>query len=312
MYPFSFKISLSMLVIIIFVSSFVMAYEEDSSSLEDATVTVILDQKGIKLTLEFIKDAYEQGNLTSDECHFLLHRLGEISSGKFGIKKSMHEASEVIELCRTGFIHGLFLGADFEDINVSDLCIQSLKSSALRLQCFHGLGHGLEVFFNYNLNEALSVCKLENNVAYRSACLSGVFMEEFSPRMHLSRNSTNETFSICEENEFMRECFWYVGIRVTEQNVSLSEGLKKCNTLDVKYKLDCEKGFGVLAARRSNYKLSEILFVCNDSKACLLGAASEFGLSKEIPRGLSLCTRVSWNSTLGCFSELISGYSKHF
>ena len=130
----------------------------------------LVDKEGIKATLNKIENIYEKGNLTSDECHFLLHGLGEYTSTKFGIKKSMQETTNAMELCRSGFIHGLFLSANLEQINNTNICIKnSFSSLALRLNCLHGLGHGLTVFYDYNLSQAINVCKSTKNEEYQSA-----------------------------------------------------------------------------------------------------------------------------------------------
>ncbi|MBX4196860.1 hypothetical protein KW805_04700 [Candidatus Pacearchaeota archaeon] len=261
----------------------------------------LFNKNGIKNTLTIVGSLYEQGNLTSDECHFILHELGDYASKKIGIKKSLQEATET---CRAGFIHGLFLNSNLTEVHDTSLCT-GFFTKKLRLQCLHGLGHGLTVFFDYNLSEALGVCKSGKNDGYQSACASGVFMEEFSPRAHLSRNATNETFEICENNDFKSECNWYIGIRITQYNKSLTQGLKECNNAGQNYHTDCERGIGVLAARRTNYDKENVFSICGISKECLFGAASEFSLSEGIKRGLLFCRQFPIEDKRRCLSEVM-------
>lgn len=270
----------------------------------------LLNQSGIKVVLNTLENQYGDSNLTSDECHFLLHELGAYASIKFGIKKSMQDATNSMELCRSGFIHGLFLSANLNQINNTDICTKnSFKNFALKLNCLHGLGHGLSVFFDYNLSQAMAVCKSEPNKKYQSACASGVFMEEFSPRAHSSINATKETFSICDKNDFKSECYWYVGIRIFSfMNNSLTETLKECKTANNSYQKDCERGIGVLATRRQNFNISQINLICQNNNECLFGAASEFGLSEGFFKGLSFCHSLSFTQKIHCYLEVINSF----
>ena len=298
------------LLVFIFLLPFTVKSEDHKKVTEYAPFYQLINEKGITFTLNMVENLYEQGNLTSDECHLLLHNLGEYASVKLGIQKSMQEATEI---CRAGFIHGLFLSADLSEINNTEICTRSsFNTPSLRLQCLHGLGHGLAVFFNYNLSPALNICKLGENRDDQSACATGVFMEEFSPRAHQSKPADNRTFEICDEYDFKPECNWYVGIRILKDNKSLSEGVQECSKAKLEYQSDCERGFGVMAAGRTDYNIKEIVARCTGFRACLLGAASEFGLSKELFKGLLFCRSISRQDRRECFMEIINSYSKHF
>lgn len=271
----------------------------------------MLVEKGIEITLKIIGNHYLSDEITSDECHILLHEVGEYASLKYGLNDSLKQATDSIELCRSGFIHGLFLGTDITQINNTAICTKnSFKNSALKLNCLHGLGHGLAVSFDYNLSPAIKICKSAETKEYQSACATGIFMEEFSPRAHFSSNATKETFSICEKTEFKAECYWYVGIRIIQSN-TLSEGINECHKVNINHQRDCYRGFGVLTARKMNYEANAIFSICKNLKECLFGAASEFGQSTEISKSLSFCNQLLWQQKSRCFLEMIYSYSKH-
>src|SRR3989344_639707 len=167
------------LFLILILPIFVFGHHNENDENETNYYNLI-DEVGVKNTLGFISERYDKGSLTSDECHFLLHDLGAYVSEKVGVSKALHEATES---CRAGFIHGIFLSTNLEKINNTDICVKnSFDNSLMGLQCLHGLGHGLTVLFDYNLSEALEVCNSAEKEADKSACASGVFMEEFSPR----------------------------------------------------------------------------------------------------------------------------------
>ena len=300
----------ALLICICMLPSFTTSHLDNKNALGYNTFYNLIDTQGITFTLNTVEHLYEQGNLTSDQCHLLLHHLGDYASTKFGLQQSMQEATEI---CRAGFIHGLFLSADLREINNTKICTQSsFHTLASRLQCLHGLGHGLSVFFDYNLTRALDICKVGESADYQSACATGVFMEEFSPRAHLSAPANSKTFEMCDEHDFTSECNWYVGIRIIGNSTSLSGGIQGCKRAKVEYQSDCERGFGVMAAGRTDYNRKKIITICADVKACLMGAASEFGLSREILRGLLFCHHISPKNRRACVAEIINSYSKHF
>ena len=88
-------------------------------------------------------------------------------------------------LFQSGCYHGViqaYLTAegDADSARVAGLCdaVEGGSGSAwLRFQCVHGVGHGLEMIWNWNLPKALAGCDWLGSAWDREGCYGGAFME---------------------------------------------------------------------------------------------------------------------------------------
>ncbi|MDH5315600.1 MAG: hypothetical protein OEW44_03910 [Gemmatimonadota bacterium] len=88
-------------------------------------------------------------------------------------------------LFQSGCYHGViqaYLTAegDADSVRVAGLCdaVEGSSGNAwLRFQCVHGVGHGLEMIWNWNLPEALAGCDWLGSDWDREGCYGGAFME---------------------------------------------------------------------------------------------------------------------------------------
>jgi hypothetical protein len=88
-------------------------------------------------------------------------------------------------LFQSGCYHGViqaYLTAegDADSARVAGLCDAvegPTGSSWLRFQCVHGVGHGLEMIWNWNLPRALAGCDWLGSAWDREGCYGGAFME---------------------------------------------------------------------------------------------------------------------------------------
>lgn len=113
------------------------------------------------------------------DCHQRAHHAGRIAAKVLNVEKAFREGSGE---CHSGYYHGTTEGyfAKFGTKNLSEnlskLCTADLNSF-FRHQCFHGVGHGLMAWTNYEIFEALKSCdQLSDGQA---SCATGVFMENF-------------------------------------------------------------------------------------------------------------------------------------
>lgn len=128
------------------------------------------------------------------ECHVAAHILGKVAFQVYGPEL----LNEPIDYrCQNGFFHGaisLYLaelsGDDFTEA-LDKFCRKS-SSVSERAQCDHALGHGLAVYYNYDLPQALDECDRLGTDNSIKRCYHGVFMENIftifnaSIRLHTS------------------------------------------------------------------------------------------------------------------------------
>ena len=82
--------------------------------------------------------------------------------------------------CYHGVLQGYFEAhPDFDGGDIAGLCGELGAGSGLALewQCLHGLGHGLSLFHDHDLNRALELCDALGSGWDRQSCYGGVFME---------------------------------------------------------------------------------------------------------------------------------------
>jgi hypothetical protein len=99
------------------------------------------------------------------------------------------DVGEVFASCtglfQSGCYHGviqayLTSGTGLDSAKVASLCDQIGRRAEgwwLRFQCVHGLGHGLDMIYNWDLPKALAGCDWLAQSWDREACYGGAFME---------------------------------------------------------------------------------------------------------------------------------------
>ncbi len=120
-----------------------------------------------------------------------IDRDGHVYTHVIGIKawKPGRDVAKVFESCnglfQSGCYHGVIQAAltsegSVDSARVAQLCDQvegTTPNRWLRFQCVHGLGHGLEMIWNWDLPKALTGCDWLVSGWDRESCYGGAFME---------------------------------------------------------------------------------------------------------------------------------------
>lgn len=162
----------------------------DMQCLSDALEEVIKNF-GITAGFDLVSYIYESEPRFSQNCHALVHKLGETAYFKFSQNQDF-DLSPKAAFCAYGFYHGfmetliiktgdLKKARQFCDYVDSQLAKQT---SDAKLQCYHGIGHGMAGIHDPNIkgreqaliDPAIELCEKvseTNDQLYR--CASGVF-----------------------------------------------------------------------------------------------------------------------------------------
>ncbi len=134
-----------------------------------------VEQYGPAHTVRLIEEA---GKVVGELCHERAHETGRLSYELFGAAAFALSSHE----CEAGAFHGateaMFKARGTANLesDVRAICGTS-DVFFFRLQCIHGVGHGLMAWTSYELYDSLDLCdRLETDRDQR-ACYSGVFME---------------------------------------------------------------------------------------------------------------------------------------
>jgi len=118
--------------------------------------------------------------------HHIVHHIGHQAAKSFG------PFPETLDLCpkeyNFGCIHGFFqhsLDSKMSDPETLAPLCQAVEddphaSIKDKVYCFHGLGHGVMMYYDYDMEKALAYCDAFETVFSRNGCWQGLFMENMN------------------------------------------------------------------------------------------------------------------------------------
>ncbi len=119
-------------------------------------VGTIVQKKGLHVALQFVNRMKNKNTAFAADCHVYVHRVGEQYYWKF-INNKKIEVSDKLDLCEQGFFHGFMQEFTSHGQNIveakryCDALIDRISDTKagekLRLQCYHGIGHGLTFLY---------------------------------------------------------------------------------------------------------------------------------------------------------------------
>jgi len=153
--------------------------------------------------------------------HHVAHHIGH------QVAKSFGPFPETLDLCpkayNFGCIHGFFqhsLDAKISDPEVLTPLCQAVEddphaSIKDKVYCFHGLGHGIMMYYEYDMEKALAYCDALQTGFGRDGCWQGLFMENMNGAQKNNWEGEGMGFSTVDpllpcsamEERHQHECF---------------------------------------------------------------------------------------------------------
>lgn len=240
------------------------------------------------------------------ECHDAAHKIGRFSYRIFG------ENGFTLSLpdCQSGVTHGLMeeffkeRGTDALRDSLESICPQG--NEFLRGQCFHGIGHGLLGWTDYDLPYALALCDELPVEAARSPCRSGVFMEN---RLGLlARGGSHASAYLSDDPQFpcsvvkdhqKPECYFGQADHMARLfSGDFAKVSAACENAPSAYQELCFNGMGRTVFAFEEYDASAAIAACSrahatqNQVACVAGAVQEtFWVPGEQEEGLAFCAQ---------------------
>ena len=218
-------------------------------------------------------------------CHHTSHAIGRAS---FDIYESIKVAFESgIEVCDFGYFHGIIEEAsgfqsDSEFVTaIPSLCTELTTNSLFYMQCIHGIGHAIAQRTNNDMLRGLEICEsldevlVEQQVAIRTACGTGVTMEWFSVATSGGLESVSPLVDspreVCSQvaSRWASACYEYIGNTVDSSRPyeSLLEIGSWCSISE--YAESCYIGLARAGVGLS-VPAKEILDICQNSNNTLI------------------------------------------
>jgi hypothetical protein len=141
---------------------------------------LITRDRGIREGLDSLGALAARDPRADGRGHELAHALGRFAAASRGDISILGSCTPVFQSgCYHGALEGLFLsGATVNRRTVGRICTEGEgRPGYERLECWHGLGHGLMVRFDGDHRQALPLCDALRSPRGRRECQDGVYME---------------------------------------------------------------------------------------------------------------------------------------
>ena len=252
---------------------------------DDVALYSYVRKYGAAKTIQYLYGLEDQ----LGDCHQAAH-----STGGFAYEISEAQAFHTCSAeCHSGCYHGA-TEAYFRDHGTLDLAADLAVICSLDLnefighQCYHGVGHGLMAFSDYELFEALGLCDLIPG--WESSCYSGVYMENVvgglaQDQGHHTQYLNDDPHFPCSivSKRYRLSCYGYQTSRMMQLfDGDFSAIARECSEVEDEYLRKC---FVSMGRDVGGVNVNNIRGAINDCNAaaqgeprnlCLRGAVQNF------------------------------------
>lgn len=270
----------------------------------------LVEAKGAKLALVDLEKEMNESEIVFEYCHALAHEVGHAAYELYGFEDALIFEED---LCGAGYLHGVV-----EDYLGEQTDMLSAMRTVCDLDdgvCLHGVGHGLMIYANNDIPEALSYCEEFESYSAQIHCSEGVFMENFGLDWNLHAHpylKLDDPMYPCSEQEekYKNTCYFYAPRffnRLYEG--AYEQAIDWCNTAEAAYVQDCVRGVGSTMMKYSMDEIERIEGVCNGagdySDFCIRGMTSYYIVNyASAEKGYELCAVLKEENQEACEAEV--------
>ena len=265
--------------------------------------------------------------------HPYTHRLGRAAFSYY------QDVAEAFAHCKETFWSGCYHGVlegylrslrEVRAETIAAVCtkdIDAWQSTFLQYQCLHGLGHGLTLYFNYELPKALESCDALASRWERESCYSGVFMEnvvaflhphhthsdghhthEERPRSLLRPEDPLYPCNVVDEG-YQQACYRMQSSAILAfSQHDFVRAFETCEGAPSSFVPVCYESLGRDVSGFTLRDADKTIALCQKGNPeyatlCLVGAVKDFMLTHADPgRGLSFCRQLNENAKESCYA----------
>ncbi|MCX6819748.1 MAG: hypothetical protein NT019_00440 [Candidatus Adlerbacteria bacterium] len=163
-----------------------IVHHEDSFSELNSYFKDIAVKKGALYAFEILRRAPLP---PQTDIHLLGHTVGDELYKQYGKDAIQYCTDEFRNACSHTVVVGLLLDYGEKALDdISESCKKAPGGSGAYTMCFHGLGHGVLAYENYNLEKTIALCKKTGTRAAQfeeyPQCVGGAIMELISGGGH--------------------------------------------------------------------------------------------------------------------------------
>jgi hypothetical protein len=255
----------------------------------------LVKTQGLNQAFSDLKIRYEQNSYVKSQCHPLTHILGRVATEIHPKVSDAYKHGN--SFCWSGYYHGVMEGvvgkygrAQFPtELNKICTDIEGKNSYSFDyFNCVHGLGHGVMVYNNTELFDALKLCDNLSGSWEKESCYGGVFMENVivDNKNHFTKYlNPKEPLYPCNsvDTKYKTQCYlMQTSYMLKISNQNFDKVFSECENADSGFKNICWQSLGRDASGTSNSDTQRTVATCNLGKTeeqisnCVIGAVKDF------------------------------------
>ena len=260
----------------------------------------------------------------NSRCHSIAHHLGE---WVYGYTKNLDESFQYADplSCGGGIYHGIFENyfsvlrfenAKPDQVEIKNLCTKLDEGlySLDMAHCFHGLGHGLLLLYDYDVFNAVKRCEDFDSIQKQESCANGVFMQNVLKNYESDEGNFDQKNILfpCDKmvSRFTSNCYIWQGTYILkQQNFEVYSSFKECDNISQEFIKYCYYGIGMELESDAAGKMELALLYCQAGKIadyhqlCFRGMAMKTSLV-YLDSGFKFCTLVPEENKEECYDGL--------
>lgn len=304
----------------------------------DNDLAGLLAAKGSEVAFGVLENLTHKDAGIERQSHPIAHGLGRAAVTPYGGPRAAiaHCPYVLSSGCFHGVLQGYFdtLSQMDPDI-VAGLCLS--PDSMRQFQCLHGMGHGLLLFTNYDMNQTLAYCDyLPADGNPRDSCYAGAFMENLvgyqdslqptgtggghnhggkpHPPPHFMLKVDDPAYP-CDvvAATYQNACYYFqTSVTLQFNGGDFPGAAKMCQAAPTQYHYVCYQSLGRDVSYRLGRDVQQAWPVCRDAGSggmqdCVKGVVAEIINSSANPEdGLAACHAFPSEVKTACYSRAAS------
>jgi hypothetical protein len=250
--------------------------------------------------MEVLHLELEKNPSLENSCHGITHEIGHIAYEKYGFKKALAQFED--DICGSGYMHGVTESYIENSKNpLKDMLSACPKGYGA---CFHGIGHGLLLYYENDLPKATAGCDMFKSLIEQVQCSEGVFMQNFNTEKSIHDNiylNEDDTLFPCNSQSDLHKsaCYFYSPRYFVKLHPGqYKEAIDVCLLAPHDYIGRCIRGVGSVVMKQNIDKLQFVESICKSvpdeyMSDCYGGLVSYFTIHiGSIKEGQEFCSRL--------------------